>query len=312
VEKNESRTTVWVALAANLGIAVIKTGAAVVTRSSALFAEAAHAFADTGNGVILLVAERRGGRPPDERHPLGHGADAYFWALLASLGVFITGGVLSIIDGIDGLTSRIGISSFPVAYVVLGLALVFESASLWRVHRQLRGEARRLQRDVFDHVVATSDPVTRAVFAEDLAAVAGNVVALIGVGLHQATGSSIPDGIAAIVIGLGLAVVAFVLAARNRAFLIGEQAPSSLRERLSDTLRRTPGIVGVDELLVTFVGPRRVHVLAAIDVRDDLTGGEVEALLRDGEQALRATSDVVARVDLVPRGIEVASDATRG
>ena len=299
---SESRTTVWVAIAANLGIALTKTAAAIITGSSALFAEAAHAFADTGNGVILLVAERRGSRPPDERHPLGHGADAYFWALLASLGVFLTGGVLSIMDGIDGLVNHPGVSSFPVAYIVLVVALVLESVSWWRVHRQLRDEARDLQRDVLDHVAATSDPVTRAVFAEDSAAVIGNIVALVGIALHQATGSSIPDAVAAIVIGIGLGVVAFVLAARNRAFLVGEQAPQALRDRLDQTLREIDGVDGVNELLVTFIGPRQVHVLADIDVRDDLSGGEVEELVRTGEDTLRASSDVVARVDLVTSG----------
>jgi cation diffusion facilitator family transporter len=303
---NESRTTVFVAIAVNLAIAITKTVAAMLTRSSAMFAEAAHAFADTGNGVILLVAERRGSRPPDDEHPLGHGPEAYFWALLASLGVFITGGVLSITDGIDGLTNHLGIESFTIAYAVLIAALLLESASLWRVHRQLREEARSLGRDVFDHVVATSDPVTRAVFAEDVAAVAGNIVALIGVGLHQATGSSVPDGVAAIIIGIGLAFVAFVLAARNRAFLVGEQAPESLRQRLNESLRGIDEIDGVNDLVVTFVGPRRVHVLAGIDVRDDLSGDEVEALVRSSERTLRAASDVVTRVDLVPRG---AADA---
>ncbi len=139
-------------------------------------------------------------------------------------------------------------------------------------------------------------------------AVLGNVVAIAGVALHQITGSSVPDGGAAIVIGLGLAAVAFVLASRNRQFLIGEQAPQPLRDRLSSELRTLPGIDGIDgidgveELVVTFVGPRRVQVLARVDVDDTLSGREVEELVRRGERALRVASDAVTRVDVVPRG----------
>src|SRR5450432_3591701 len=96
----ESLRTVVLALAANLGTALAKLGGAVITGSSAMFAEAFHAFADTGNEVLLLIAERRSGTPPDQQHPLGHGRRAYFWALIASLGVFTIGALLSVRQGI--------------------------------------------------------------------------------------------------------------------------------------------------------------------------------------------------------------------
>jgi cation diffusion facilitator family transporter len=300
--EGESAATVTFAFFANLLIALVKLAAAILTRSSALFAEAAHAFADTGNGSILILADRRGDRPPDEGHPLGHGREAYFWALLASVGVFITGGLLSIGEGVHALLHPEVIRSFALAYGVLATSLIVESASLWKVHRQLRAEADTLRRELLDHVNVTSDPVTRAVFAEDVVAVSGNLVAIAGVALHQVTGSPVPDAGAAIVIGLGLTVVAYLLASRNRRFLIGEQAPQPLRERLGSELLVVPGIDAIEELVVTFVGPRQVQVLARVDVDDTLSGGEVEELVRRSEIALRGASDAVTRVDVVPRG----------
>src|SRR4030095_6885184 len=56
---SESVVTVLVAFAANALIAVAKTAAAAVTGSASLVAEAAHSWADTGNEVFLLVANRR-------------------------------------------------------------------------------------------------------------------------------------------------------------------------------------------------------------------------------------------------------------
>src|SRR2546421_11255240 len=97
---SESTRTAAVALAANLGIAVAKLVAALISRSSAMLAEAFHALADSGNQVLLLVAQRRGSAPPDARHPMGHGREAYFWALIASLGVFLTGALLSLRQGV--------------------------------------------------------------------------------------------------------------------------------------------------------------------------------------------------------------------
>src|SRR5262244_4112263 len=128
----ESTTTVVVALLANLGIALAKLAAALITGSSAVLAEAFHAMADTGNEVVLLIAQRKSQIPPDDDHPLGHGRAAYFWALIAALGVFVTGALLSIREGVHELLHPGESTSFMVAYVVLGISLALESASLLR------------------------------------------------------------------------------------------------------------------------------------------------------------------------------------
>ena len=88
---DDSTRTVLVALGAGLGVAVAKAVAAVFTGSAALAAEAAHSLADTGSDVSLFFAQRRSSRPADDHHPLGYGREAYFWALIAALGVFAVG-----------------------------------------------------------------------------------------------------------------------------------------------------------------------------------------------------------------------------
>jgi len=145
-----------------------------------------------------------------------------------------------------------------------------------------------------------ADPVGRAIFAEDAAAVLGNVIAAIGIALHQITGSAIPDGIAAIVIGLVIGYVAIELARRNGDFLIGRRASAVIHKRVQDIIARHPGIRAVTDLLVTFLGPRRLWVMARIDVDDELSGAGVKSLIRSIEQALTRDSRFVARVDLVP------------
>ena len=162
----ESTTTVVVALLANLGIALAKLAAAFITGSSAVLAEAFHAMADTGNEVLLLVAQRKSAIPPDEDHPLGHGRAAYFWALIAALGVFVTGALLSIRQGVLELFHPEETTSFAVAYVVLAISLVLESVSLARAYRQLRDEAKELDRDFSEHVRLSSDPTARAMGSE--------------------------------------------------------------------------------------------------------------------------------------------------
>jgi cation diffusion facilitator family transporter len=298
----ESRRTVVVAMAANLGVAIAKLIAASLTASSAMLAEAFHAIADTGNEAVLLIAQWRSGKPPDERHPLGHGREAYFWALIASLGVFATGALLSLRQGINALINPVEAAHFPVAYVVLVIAFCLDGVSLLRAYRLIKREAETLRRDFFQQLGLMSDPVARAVFAEDAAAIAGNVIALIGIALHQVTGSAVPDGVAAILIGLILGYVAFVLANRNRDFIIGQQASPPLRQTVREIIAGQPGVIAVGEVFVTFLGPRRVWVAGKIDIDDGLSGARVKELLRATETELKRRSPYIARVYLMPSG----------
>jgi cation diffusion facilitator family transporter len=298
----ESSMTVVVALAANLGIALAKLAAAILSGSSAMLAESFHAMADTGNEVVLLIAQKQSELPPDDDHPLGHGRAAYFWALIAALGVFVTGALLSIREGILELLHPSETTSFLVAYVVLAISLALESVSLLRAYRQLRREATDLERGFTEHVRLSSDPIARAVFAEDAAAVAGNVIAGAGIALRELTGSRIPDAVAALLIGLILGYVALELARRNGDFLIGRRAPANIVADVRRVILGQPGVTGISELVVTFLGPRQLRVLARVDIDDGLSGAEVKALIAEIEDTLVKSSPFIGRVDVVPDG----------
>jgi cation diffusion facilitator family transporter len=187
-----SLTTVLVAFAANLLVAVAKSVAAVVTGSASILAEAAHSWADTGNEVFLLIAQRRSRRPPDRAHPLGHGREAYVWSLLAGVGLFVAGAAVSVTHGVQELLHPVPATDFLVGYVVLAISFVLEGISFLRSIQQAKPTARLMERDLIGAVMVTSDPTLRAVFAEDSAALIGLVIATVGLGAHQLTGSSTP------------------------------------------------------------------------------------------------------------------------
>src|ERR1700722_2368563 len=162
---SESLTTVLVALGANLLIAVAKSVAGAVTGSASILAEAAHSWADGGNEIFLLIADRRSRRPPDLAHPFGHGREAYVWSLFAAMGLFVAGAVVSVSRGISELITPEPASHFVIGYIVLAVSFVLEAASFLQSARQARTEAAAMQQDLIEHVLATSDPTLRAVFA---------------------------------------------------------------------------------------------------------------------------------------------------
>jgi cation diffusion facilitator family transporter len=221
---NDSTRTVVVALGSGLAVAVAKAGAAAFTGSTAMAAEAAHSLADTANDLSLLVAQRRSSRPPDDQHPLGYGREAYFWALIAALGVFVAGAAFSLREGIDELIHPSVTSSFAVAYIVLAISTVFDLTSMRQSAGQMMRRARRYHREFLEEARTTSEPSLRAVFAEDAVSVSEDVIALAALALNQITGSSVPQGVAAVLIALVLICVSLRLIQRSHDFLVGAWA----------------------------------------------------------------------------------------
>lgn len=293
---SESVVTVMVAFTANALIAVAKTGAAAVTGSASLVAEAAHSWADTGNQIFLLVANRRSHRPPDRAHPLGHGREAYVWSLFAALGLFVAGAAVSITHGVQELITPEPASNFIVGYVVLAISFVLEGISFLQSVRQAKAEAASLHRDLIEHILATSDPTLRGVFAEDSAALIGLVIATAGLGLHQATGSATPDAVGSILVGLLLAVVAVVLINRNRRFLVGEEADPRVRAAALRALLEAPEVARVTYLRLEVVGPRMVSVVGDVDLTGDDTESHLAVRLRALEARISASPAVAGAV----------------
>jgi cation diffusion facilitator family transporter len=289
-------TTVLIAFAANILIAVAKSIAAIMTASASILAEAAHSWADAGNEVFLLIANRRSRRPPDELHPLGHGREAYVWSLFAALGLFVAGAAVSITHGIQELLSPEPAGEFVVGYVVLAVSLVLESISFLQSARQARAEAQSLQRDLIEHVLATSDPTLRAVFAEDAAALAGLVIAAVALAAHQVTGSSVPDAVGSILVGVLLAGVALLLINRNRRFLVGQEADPLVRAATLQALLDAPEVARVTYLRLEIVGPRMISVIGDVDLTGDDTESHVAVRLRALEARITSSPAVAGAV----------------
>ncbi|CAM3778978.1 cation diffusion facilitator family transporter [Isoptericola cucumis] len=281
----ESTLTVVIAFVANALVAVAKSAAAVLTGSASMLAEAVHSWADTGNEVFLLIADRRSRRAADAEHPLGFGREAYVWSMFAAIGLFAVGAGVSITHGIQELVHPEPASDFGIAYAVLGAAFVLEGISFLQATRQARAEAKKVEREVLHHVLVTSDPTLRAVFAEDAAALVGLVVAFGGVLAHQLTGSPVPDAVGSIVVGVVLAVVSLVLVDRNRRFLVGEAALPGTRDAVLAHLLEMPQVERVTYLRLEYVGPRSLYLVASVDLRGNEREESVARRLDELERA---------------------------
>ena len=283
---SESKTAVVAALVGNAALALLKGSTAVATGSAAMLAETFHSLADTGNQVLLFVGMRLSQRPPDARHPFGHGMNTYFWAFVVSGMLFTVGGAFSIWEAVRKFAEPGEHVASPVAFFVLAGAFVFEGMSLGVALHSVRGERGRVPLTRF--VRETRDPTLPTVLLEDSAALLSIVVAAGGLLLAHITGDPRWDAAASGVIGLILIAVASFLAYENYSLLLGEAASSQLQESIRRRIGADPAVRGMVGLQTMHLGPTTVLVSAQVAFRPDLTTTQIEDAVRRLEDAVRA------------------------
>jgi cation diffusion facilitator family transporter len=286
VNRDESGAMIAVSFVANVLVALAKTVAAVITRSSSLRTEAVHSWVDVGNECFVVVAARKSHRPADEVRPLGYGRESYVWSLFASIGTLTFGAVLGVWQGVQELGAHEVGAHYVVGYVVIGVSFLFEGVSFVQTVAQLRKDAAELGRDLFEHALVTSNSTLRSLFTEDFTALLALAVAALGMALHQLTGDAIYDGVGSIIIGLLMGVAAVMLIRRNMELLAGKPLEPSGHARLVSTLGAEPEIECVASAYAEVIGPERVMIIASVRLAGDHTQAELAKTLRTLEQRL--------------------------
>ncbi|MEE2839423.1 MAG: cation diffusion facilitator family transporter [Acidobacteriota bacterium] len=283
----KGKKSIYAAIIGNALIAVTKFIAAGITGSSAMLSEAVHSLVDTGNGGLLLLGMRLGRRPADETHPFGYGKEVYFWTLLVAMILFAGGGGVSLYEGIQHIRHPTPTGDPAVAFVVLGLAFVFEGAAwsvAWREFRTVRGRETTWQ--AIHH---GKDPTAYAVLLEDSAAMAGILVAAIGIGAAHRLEMPVLDGVASVIIGLILATVALVLAGETRGLLVGEAARAPLVEGVRSLAEEDNAVIEVVRMLSMHVGPEDVLVNLDLHFKRELNAVEVAEAVKRLEGRIKTT-----------------------
>jgi cation diffusion facilitator family transporter len=289
---------VLAALAANLGIAITKFIAFLLTGSASMLAESVHSVADTGNEVLLLVGRGRSDRPRSDDHPFGFGRERYFYGFVVSVMLFTVGAAFSIYDGIHKVITPEAIHNSLIAFIVLGASMVLEGFSLRTAIReanQVRGD-----RNWGTFIRRTKSPELPVVLLEDTAALIGLVFAFAGVGLSVATGNGRWDGVGSLAIGALLATAAVILAIEMKSLLIGESASGDVQRRIVAALEDGPELVQVIHLRTVHIGPDSVLVTAKVAVRESDSAAQLTAGINAAEERVRAAVPTAQTIYLEP------------
>jgi cation diffusion facilitator family transporter len=297
------RLVIFGAIAADAAIAVAKFIAAGISGSSSMLSEGIHSVIDTANSCLLLLGEKRAARPPDDNHPFGHGREIYFWSLLVAMVIFGIGGGMSTYEGIHHLLRPRQLENPTVSYWVLAISLVFSVGSfvvgIREFHRQKRPDESWWQ--LFRR---SKDPTVYTVVFEDVAAIIGIALAFGGIFLGHRLNNPYADGIASVLIGLMMAVIACLLAWESRGLLVGESADARAVQDMCRIATEDPDVQQVNHPLTMQLGPHNVLLTLDVVFREGLGAADHAAAIDRLEQRIREKHPDVKRIFIEAQAIE--------
>jgi cation diffusion facilitator family transporter len=290
-----SRRVIYAAIASNLAIAVCKYVAASVTGSTAMWAEALHSTADSGNELLLLWGIRRSERPPDSLHPFGHGKVLYFYSLLVAVYIFGIGGVLAVRQGIVHFRQPDQFTHMGWNYIVLAAAFALDFYS-WRISYKELLSRRDSDESTWQEIIGSKDPTVFTIFLEDSAGMAGTVLAFLGIFVAHMLGHPFFDPLASIFIGVLLAGVAVLLGRESGALLVGERTNRSRIRRIRAIICADDSVDNVGDLLTMQLGPDQVLLNVDIRFNRGLGVQELESAIDRIEASIRQADPTVQRI----------------
>ncbi|MDF5734371.1 MULTISPECIES: cation diffusion facilitator family transporter [unclassified Nostoc] len=301
---DSSNKSIYAAMGANLAIAITKFIAASFTGSSAMTSEGIHSVVDTVDQLVLLLGIRRSQKPADASHPFGYGQELYFWTFIVALLVFAIGGGMSIYQGIIHLINPSPLEDAKWDYIVLAIAILLEGFS-WIV--ALREFLPTKGRQNFWQAIKNSkDPTVLTILCEDTAAILGLIVAFIGIFLGHLFNNVYFDGIASIIIGIILAIVAMVLARESKGLLLGESADLKTIANIRSLSKTEPGVKEVIRILTMQLAPQEVLLNLEIQFSQNLTGEEIALTVESLETKIRQKHPEIKQIFIEAKYLSAA------
>jgi cation diffusion facilitator family transporter len=286
------------ALSANFFIAVLKLIVSVLTGSTAMLAEAIHSFADTMNQVLLLVGIKKGAKAPDPLHPFGFSGELYFWSFIVAIILFSAGGVFSIYEGIHKLLHPRAIENITYAFAVLLFSIAAEGIAFYKALKKINKERRGIP--VYRYLRQTKKSELIVVFLEDLAAISGLTTALLLIFLQHITGILIFDGIASVIIGLILCIVAIFLGNEIRSLLIGESADPGIIQKIAAIFNEEESIDRLIFIKSLQLGPQDILISVKAEFNHRLTSVEISNLINGIEKEIREKYPDIKKIFIEP------------
>ena len=272
----------WVSILVNAVLTAVKLALGLMVNSLALIADGVHTLSDVVTSIVVLFGFRVSGKPPDRKHPFGHGRVEYITTLIIAVMLAVVG-----FEFIKSAIARL-IEPVPVAagWGVLGAIFLTLLIKFWlgqfSMLLGLRIDSSTLKADAWHH---RSDAISSLLV---LAALGGS-----------ALGYPALDGVGGILVGAYLIWSGFVIAKGVIDPLLGQPPSPELVGRIRELCRGQEQVIDAHDITVHDYGHHRFIALH-VEVNDRLSAQESHDVAEDIQDLLRQELGTYATVHIDP------------
>lgn len=296
-----SSKSILYALLANFGIAITKTVAAIISGSGSMLAEAIHSYADCGNQGLLFLGLKSAKKPPSDKYPLGYGKEIYFWSFIVALILFSLGGLFSIYEGYHKLHTTESIKSPGLAIGVLVFSIILESFSLYGCLKEIK--PLRSNKSLWKWSKESNKSELVVVLGEDIAALLGLILAVIGVSLAIITNNPFYDALGSISIGVLLVIVSVFIAIKIKGLLIGKGISEKEKQQITEIILSNNEVVKILNLLTLQMG-EDVLVAVKVKFKEGLSASELILNINNIEQDIKQQNPAIQWLFFEPDNLD--------
>jgi len=296
--KQDSSKTVFLALAVNFFIGLIKSFVAFITGSSAMFSEAVHSFVDSFNQFLLWFGIKQTKKSNPKLYPLGRGREEYFWTLVVAVLIFTVGGLVSLEHGIEALSHPKELDNLYISISILSISIILETYVLIKAVKKLRGNKEK--KSILKLLKDSNDGPLIAIVVEDFAATLGLIFALIGTLLTYFTNNSIYDAMSSISIGILLMISGIFLGYEMKHLITGETVNKDVYKIVENALSKEKGVKELKSIKIVSIGTDKYLGIVKVDYLDSFTDLEIVDLNKNIEESVKINDSRFSHLYLIP------------
>lgn len=256
--------TSLIGIITNLLLASFKAFIGLLSKSIAITLDALNNVSDAASSLITIVGAKLASRKPDKKHPFGYGRIEYLSALVIAV-IVLYAGIASFIEAIKKIIKPELANYSKVSLFIIGVAIIVKIV--------LGGYAKKIGKELnSDSLINSGEDATLDSIVSVSTLLAAIIYLVWGISLEAYLGAII----SLIIIKSGIEMLKDTLSR-----VLGESVDIKLANEILNTINLFDEVKGAYDLILNNYGPNSYNGSVHITVNDNLTAGEIDALIRD-------------------------------
>lgn len=276
--KNDKTCTI-IGLISNGLLIIIKLFAGIVGKSQTMIADAIHSLSDEIATLLVLISLKYSQKPPDKKHPYGHGNIEVISALLVALLILITGIFLGY-SAIHTIVHKHYTTKPENFTIYVAIISIFVKELLYRYTFYVGQilNSPMLKANAYDH-------------RSDAFSSIGALLAII----FAKIGSVILDPIGAIIISFFILKMGIDIIKEN-VLIIMDTAPSEkIQTEINNLITSVEGVLSTNSLKIHPVG-RKFFIEVEITVNRELTVEQAHTIAEEVKKTLKSYNPQIENI----------------